>query len=325
MIGSIVFDFPLGWQIGLPVAIIAVLVASWSRSRRGLRFSQVLALGGLRALALLLIVFLVSRPVWIAKEPPASASRSVMILLDRSESMSLEEPDVSRFQRAIAFARDRLLPALKSADLRVQGMLFDQAAEAVEGDTLAAARPNGKRTNLAGAIAQAIASAPQPPIAVIALTDGIVNQTSDNARALALLSETAAPFIGVGFGSDQGVRTLSLRDVNAPASVCSKTAFTLSAQLEMMNTEELPAFDIVLFRDGQMHKRKTVSPGKGSRTWLESFSLTEEKEGMHNYSVQLMPPDVSGLKCVNTLSSASVRISDEKDLRILYIQGGRYR
>src|SRR2546425_1785611 len=47
---------------------------------------------------------------------PISA-RSVALLMDRSESMALEEPDTSRYQQALKFARDRLLPALKSADL----------------------------------------------------------------------------------------------------------------------------------------------------------------------------------------------------------------
>src|SRR5258706_1829660 len=321
MTASIVFDFPLGWQIGLPLAAVALAFATWSRSKRGMARSRLLGLGALRALALLILVFLAARPVWLAKEPPASASRSVVLLMDRSESMSLEEQDTTRYQHALVFVRDRLLPALKSANLNVQAMLFDEAAEPSDGEKLGATKPNGKRTNLAGAIAQALGSTPQPPLAVIALTDGIVNQTSDNARALTLLSDSAVPFIGVGIGSDQGVRTLSLREVDAPPAVSSKTAFSISAQLEMMNTEEMPAFDLVLFRDGQMHQRKSVTPGKGSRTWLENFPVTEEKEGVHNYSVQLMPPTLAGLKCVNMMASATVRIADEKDLRILYIQG----
>ena len=38
-----------------------------------------------------------------------------------------------------------------------------------------------------------------------------------------------------------------------------------------------------------MRQKKTVVPGKGSRNWLESFAVTEEKEGVHNYAVQLLP------------------------------------
>src|SRR5205085_3558797 len=79
--------------------------------------------------------------------------------------------------------------------------------------------------------------------------------------------------------------------------------------------------DLVLFRDGQMHQKKSVTPGKGSRLWLENFQITEEKQGVHNFTVQLFPPDLPNLKTVNLSANTAVRVSDEKELRILYIQG----
>jgi len=320
MYAAMVFEFPLGWLLGLPVAGLLAFSA-WRHHQRGLAKSRIAALSACRGAALLLLLFLAARPVWINREPPAAASRSVALLVDRSESMSLEDHDSSRYEQALAFTRDRLLPAFKSAGLPIQAMLFDHAAQAAAGDQLVAAKPNGKRTNLGGAIAQALSSSEQPPLAVLALTDGIVNESVDNTRALTALVEAGVPFIGVGFGSDQGVQTLSLRELEAPSTVATKTAFSISAQLEMMNTEEMPAFDLLLFRDGQMQQKKTVQAGKGSRTWLENFPLTEEKPGAHNYTVQLLPPNLPNLKCVNMLANTAVRISDEKDLRVLYIQG----
>jgi len=320
MSATIHFEFPLGWLFGLPL-FAALGLEIWSQRRRGLPKSRIACLSSLRAVVLLILVFLAARPIWIAKEPPAAASRSVVLLLDRSESMSLEERDTTRYQQALAFVRDRLLPELKSSHMPVQGMVFDQAAEPVDGEKLSSVTPNGKRTNLGAAIAQAFGNAAQPPLAVVALTDGIANESSDNTRALTALADSGVPFIGVGFGSDQGVQTLSLRDLEAPATVATKTAFSISAQLEMMNTEELPAFDLVLFRDGQMHQRKTVAPGKGARMWLENFQLSEDKQGAHNYSVQVLPPNLPNLKCVNLLANTTIRISDEKELRVLYIQG----
>ena len=320
MTAVIAFEFPPGWLFGLPLGA-ALAFAVWRQRRRGLARSRIAGLAALRGIALLVLVFLAARPVWTTREPPASAARSVMLLVDRSESMSLEERDASRYQQALGFLRERLLPALRSASLPVQAMLFDQGAEPADGAKLSAATPNGKRTNLGGAVAQALANATQPPLAVIALTDGIVNESADNTRALTELVGTRVPFIGVGFGSDQGVRTLSLRDVAAPSIVSTKTAFSVAAQLEMINTEDMPPFELLLFRDGQMAQKKTVKPGKGSRSWLESFPVTEDKQGVHNYAVQLLPPDVPGLKCVNMLANTSVRVSDEKELRVLYIQG----
>jgi uncharacterized membrane protein len=320
MTAAIVFEFPMGWVLAFPLGL-ALVFAIWRQRRTGVATRRIAGLGALRVIALLVLVFLAARPVWMSREPPAPATRSVMLLMDRSESMSLEERDASRYQQALGFLRERLLPALRAANLPVQAMLFDQGAEAADGAKLGSATPNGKRTNLGGAVAQALASTAQPPLAVIALTDGIVNESTDNARALTALVDARVPFIGVGFGSDQGVRTLSLREVGAPSIVSTKTAFSIAAQLEMINTEDMPGFDLVLFRDGQMSQKKSVIPGKGSRTWLESFPVTEDKQGVHNYAVQLLPPNVPNLKCVNMLASTGVRVSDEKELRVLYIQG----
>ena len=80
----------------------------------GLAGSRIAALAALRGIALLVLVFLAARPIWITREPPASATRSVMVLMDRSESMSLEERDANRYQQALGFLRERLLPALQS-------------------------------------------------------------------------------------------------------------------------------------------------------------------------------------------------------------------
>ena len=86
MTAAIVFEFPLGWLLSLPLA--AILTLSILRQRQsGLGFHRIIVLCALRSLPLLALLFLVSRPVWVAREPPASAARSAVLLLDRSESM----------------------------------------------------------------------------------------------------------------------------------------------------------------------------------------------------------------------------------------------
>src|SRR5207248_4029071 len=46
-----------------------------------------------------------------------------------------------------------------------------------------------------------------------------------------------------------------------------------------------------------------------------------KEKGAHDYAVQFLPPNVSGLKSVNTIGTATVRITEEKELRVLYVQG----
>lgn len=320
MIAALAFDYPMAW-LGLPLAVMVLAFWAWAQSRRGLVRGRLLSLLSLRAVALFALVFLAAKPVWVAKPPPLAADRPVVVLFDRSESMSIEEGDSTRFDQAMKFARQHLFPALASAKLPVTPLLFAQDAEIADNAKLSGAKPDGKRTNLGSAIARALPSSAAPPLAVIALTDGIVNENAENVRALSALVEAGVPFIGVGFGSDVGSRTLSLRQVDAPPVVAPSMTFNISAQLEMTGSEEMAPFDLLLFRDGAMREKKTINAGKGSRYWLESFRVTEAEQGTHSYTVQLMPPNSPGLKVVNNLGSATVRITNEKELRVLYVQG----
>src|SRR6185369_928636 len=270
MSAVISFEFPAAWLCGVPLALLLGL-AAWRQRRSGLGHGRVAALLGLRAIPSLTLVLLAARPVRLATEPIAGAKRPVAVLLDRSESMSLKEPDTSRYQKALVFLSRRLLPALQSANLPVQGMLFDEGAELANGGQMASSIPNGKRTNLGSAIAQALSSSGRTPLAVIALTDGIANEGSGDRQAMNALVDRHVPFIGVGFGADLGVQTLSLRRVEAPVTVPPRTVFSLSAELELMNAEEPIPLDLILYRDGQLVQRKSARPGNGSRTWLETF------------------------------------------------------
>src|SRR5436190_19257269 len=124
MIAGIVYEFPLGWLCAVPLLAGIAFVAR-RQHRRGLATARIATLASVRLLALAPLVFLGARPQWLSKEPPAAASRPVMLLMDRSESMSLQENDLSRYDQALNFLRERLLPALKSSRLPVQAILFD--------------------------------------------------------------------------------------------------------------------------------------------------------------------------------------------------------
>src|SRR5262249_37347153 len=151
-----------------------------------------------------------------------------------------------------------------AADLPVTGMLFGQTTEFADGARISSIKPDERRTNLGGAIAEALSKSDQIPLAVIALTDGDVNDDKDNSRALNALVDTRVPFIGVGFGSDQDVETLSLRSLRGPSEVRPGASFTLCASLELINAQDSANLDAVLFRDGEAVQKKTIPFRKGS-------------------------------------------------------------
>src|SRR5258708_7064441 len=106
MTAAILFEFSQGFLIGLPLAA-AFGWSAW-RLRRVSTRTRLLILSGLRAVALVALLFLAARPIWLTKEPPAAATRSVALLMDRSESMSLQDRQTTRYEQALEFVRERL-------------------------------------------------------------------------------------------------------------------------------------------------------------------------------------------------------------------------
>jgi hypothetical protein len=320
MIAGIYFGLPWAWQAGLPAVLLLVLGVAWLQARRGVPKAQVSALAALRGAALLALAGLAARPVWVTGWSLAGHRRPVVVLLDRSQSMAVRDGRQTRYQEALRFLNSKLLPSLKSAGLPVRVMLFDQSAVHEKGNKLRSSSAQGRRTNLGGAIAEAMRGSSEPPLALIGLTDGIANVRADDQAGLAALVQAGAPFIGVGFGSDQGAPTIWLRHVNAPANVPPHATFNVSVELDS-NVPKLPAFDLVLLRDGKFCQKKRVQPGPGPRTWREEFVLSESRAGKHDYSVQLLPPALPELKLPELVGDALVRITDPKPIRVLYIQG----
>ena len=64
MIAAIYFDFPLGWQAGLPFALAVLVLAAWLQRRRGLSGQRVAILTALRGTALLALLFLCPKRIF---------------------------------------------------------------------------------------------------------------------------------------------------------------------------------------------------------------------------------------------------------------------
>ena len=64
---AIIFDFPLAGAVGLPLAILGLGLGFWRQRRQGLSKTRVAALAGLRSVAMLVLVFMAARPVWVQR------------------------------------------------------------------------------------------------------------------------------------------------------------------------------------------------------------------------------------------------------------------
>ncbi|MEI8341863.1 MAG: hypothetical protein WCH43_10065, partial [Verrucomicrobiota bacterium] len=173
---------------------------------------------------------------------------------------------------------------------------------------------------LAGRIAAARGT-PAVATGALALTDGVANVNRNNNAALAALNESGAPFIGVGIGRDSEVSSLSLRRVAAPEIAPPKQGFHIGAELQAVTTGEIPACNLLLLRDDKLVQTRRLNATRGSRLWTESFEITEETEGVHQFTVLLQLPQDSTLTCLHQATTVQVNITKESELRVLFVQG----
>ena len=318
---ELVFQNAQAWLYGLTAVAITLGLFAWIQLRAGLRRRRVIILTSLRAALFIVLVFLMAKPVWTEPDDDQEKRDQVVLLIDRSESMSLREDGTTRYAMAVDYARSTLIPTLEELDVQVVPTLFAESSEQVTGSDVARTDVDGQETNLARAIAQNIGDERSAPLAVIALTDGVTNVESDNSRAVSRLVTHAVPFVGLGFGSETGGQMLSLESVSAPSLASPSQRFRVSARLKATGNQ-IPAFELLLLRDGQLVDRRTVPGFKGARLWQESFEVLEDEEGQHSYSVQVLPPDTSEIRTLTREGTQDVRIVAEGDVRVLYLQGG---
>ncbi|HEY0782939.1 MAG TPA: vWA domain-containing protein, partial [Thermoanaerobaculia bacterium] len=320
MPSHIQLDAPIFLWVGIPAVVLLLALLAWAERRRGVAGRRIALLAACRALALLPLVGLLARPVGESHEE-AQGRRSIALLVDRSRSMSLVEGGESRHRRALALA-EKLQPALAARGYTVRPFTFAEDAVPAVAAHLGETPPDGRRSNLGGAIARAVRAADPPPLAVVALTDGAANEEQENGSALLALREAAAPFVGVGIGADRGLATLSLEKLQAPPTVPPKQRFRVSALLQAVGAQEVPAFDLLLLRDGRLQETRTLHAFAAPRLWSESFEVSEDAPGVHEYTVELAPPSLPDRLVTLTRKRAlPVVVAAERDLRILFVQG----
>ncbi|PTY01948.1 hypothetical protein DB346_10890 [Verrucomicrobia bacterium LW23] len=344
---SLAFDLPAALWAALPAAL-AVAALSWLvLQRQGLSRDRLAVLVGLRLAALLALALLLARPM-IVQNRTKPRSDELAVLVDCSESMSISDTETSasaappgeaagtRYRRSLEMMRNTLQPMARDNGWTLRPILFSREPQLASGQQLAEASPNGPATDLATAILFALSSAPVAPLAVIALTDGAANETTRNRHALNGLIDAGSPFFAVGLGSDKNRPSLTLHEAHGPRTAVPQQAFRISADLEAVGDSEVPAFDLLLLRDGNMHEVRRVPAFSGGRYWTESFSVTETEPGLRNYTIQLAPPaatpeagnsasgtarEKSAITTPVLRTSHQVRVNQEDAVRILFVQG----
>jgi len=342
---NVVFSFerPLAPWAWAGVAGAALLLALWSYRRLVGPSAARLALAGVRALLLVALVVLIAGPRLVERNERVEKDW-VLVLVDRSASLTIpdapadsSQPD-SRITRneQLQNAIDRSWPVWRDiADSRVLVWLgFDTGAYELTRETtpdaeddaqtpdqpLQLGAPEGRRTDLAAALEQALRRAAARPVsAVIVLSDG--RSVAEPGRsAIRRLQAERIPVHVVPLGSPDAIGDLAIASAQGPGVAFVDDIAPVRVSIERLGAGELRGEVRLIDSDtGIVLDRQRIDSDREQDTVTLTHTPTESEAADANWTVEVVP-DTPDLITTNNAAQVPVRLVS-RPMRALYIDG----
>ena len=306
----------------LAVAAAAVVLAGVFYRRI---FAQVMPsrwrlLLALRTVAILLVVFLLFRPV-LSLEREEIQRRAVILALDTSSSMSTADDatGTTRFEQARTRVLDWSSKLKKDFDLHV--LEFSERATPLDrpGD-LARLKPTGEATSLSRALVAGARVVPRRDVeAVVLFSDGIHNAAGDpvaTARKLGVVVHA----IGVGnsLRNSPSYRDARVADLECPEQLPVNNRARITAHVGQAGLGG-QVVKAILEEDGKPLDQAEIVLRDGDTPQQVAFQFVPTVKGRHTYTVRI-PPVPEEKIAQNNHRSAVVLVVDSK-IRVLYLEG----
>ena len=304
---------PISWW-GVAAAVLALAgVAWWAYARppvdltRGRRAILI----ALRLGALLVILFLLLRPLRTEPVPPGDGV--VAVLVDGSRSMAI--PDAAgrpRIDVAREVVGDRLLPALGGAfDVEILG--FGGALTAADSAGIEARAP---RSDIAGVLRSVPARFGGRDIAgIVIVSDGVATGESDLEEVARRLP---VPVYALGVGSPRPGpdREVTALEAGQPVGAGSAVDVTATIASHRLGTDP---FDVRLLADGRLIAVRRVRPGVDGAPVVAAFRVAPDPALASVYTVEV-PVEVAELVPGNNRRQVLVR-PPARPRRLLLVEG----
>jgi len=316
---------PLYLWVGVVGGCAVLAWAVYRRSTGPAWFRSVL--GVLRAMILVLLAVLIAGPI-LEKRFEATEPDWLIVLLDRSESMTVEDVRTEEGARsrddqlraAVEVARTVLEESDEPREIHWFGFGGDAFELPVsEGGSPLLAPPVSKHTSLGNALQRALDRAAARPLAgVLVLSDG---RTTDvpGKPTLRALQSAGAPVHVVPLGSTGTVTDTAVRSVSAPRVAYRDDPVPVVVDLSVLGDTAGLGGELRLIdgaTDGVLEtQRVDLSGGETSFT----ISTRTLEPGEHSWRVEFVS-DAPDLVDSNNRGTVDLRIVD-RPLRVLYIDG----
>ncbi len=370
------FAVPLAPWMWAAAALVTLLIAAAAYRRIEGSVVARAALAGCRAVLLLLLLVLACGPR--LQKPNESVEKDwVIVLADRSASLAIADAPTGNSTTAT----DPAPPSRQSretqlrAALRDHRAIFDRLAadrvllwqgfdagmydlkppitEAVspgDGLPVTLADPTGVRTNLAGAIEQALQRAAARPLAgIVVLSDGRSNDQPSR-ELLRRLAAEKTPVIGVPLGSADPVGDAAVRSVTGPGVAFPGDVVPIEAVVEHVGgfsrtgTDRVARVQLVDAATGEVLDEKPIewkpastpeiegssgatsapapapSPTHAALTQRITLTTTPTIPGRTQFTVRVLPGGGPDLVIDNNQAAVGVELVD-RPLRVAYFDG----
>lgn len=297
------------WLLG-GLVLAGAGYALWLFLRKPVARKRALALAGLEALTLGLLLVMLWQPA-LSVSTLKPQQNVVSVIVDASASMALED--------RVGQAR-RLLEGGLLAELRKRfPVRLYQAGRGLERVAEAPASASQPVTNLGETLRSAAAEAASLPVgAIVLLSDGADNAGALGAVALEELRRSRIPVHTIGFGAERMERDVELVDAQLPARSLPEARLAAVVTLRQAGFESKTARISVLDGGKTLASREVKLPADGGSS-REVLSFAAGAAGARALQVTVAALDGERNVRNNTLT----RLLDVRDRkpRILYFEG----
>lgn len=304
------------------VAVVAIGVTASLYRRihgdlpRGRRFVLLM----LRSLALLLVVFLLFRPI-LSMEKDARERRAIIFLVDTSASMATAD-DPSKVNR-LDQVRTRLLEwhSRLSGDFDLKWLEFSDRPRALKGiDDLADLKPTGEATSLNRALQAGARLLPRKNIeALVLLTDGVHNAAGNpvpTARKLGVPVHTVG--VGTSLRNNPLYRDVQVASIDCPPQLVLNNQARITAQVDSIGLTGR-VVKVFLEEDGKFVSETELVLSGSSGPQEVAFQFLPKNRGRHHYTVRVPNLTEEAIQQNNQRSALAQVV--EVRIQVLYLEG----
>ncbi len=309
---------PLGAIIALGLVALALAGLAYRRANATLPPRVRVALFGLRAGVVAVLVFCLSGPA-LRLSTVVPQQNVLGILIDDSRSMGVADQDgqTRGATAAAAFAPDGALMRALSQRFRVR--LFGFSSSVTRTDSVTGLTFEGRRTDLAEALSAARRELSTQPLAgLVVVSDGADNAGAALTEPLLALAADRIPVHTVGIGTERFEPDIELRRVALPPSVLQGSAVVaeLSVQAPGFGGRTVP---LVVEEEGKILSRTEVRlpAGREPAAVRAHFQVSEPGPRRVRFSI---PAQEGELLAENNSVEALLTVEPRVE-RILYFEG----